>query len=200
MHRQITTQFLRYVYHVNANIAGVYKDQLTMDEEGSVYTNVSRDKQRYALDFLDRHIFNEPRWLIDQDYAGRLFPEPQDYTINIGKQVLAKMLNTGRLNNMNKEYPADDYLSDIAGKLFKEVKSGAKVTAYRRALQTTYVAALIAYFNFYELNAYGESRPAVLNMLTSLKKQLSASRVADAPTKAHYASLVDVITRALAVK
>lgn len=200
MYQQITSQFLRYAFHVYGNIAGVYKNYKTVDEAGDVYQNVSREKQKEAFDFLDRHIFNEPRWLIDLPYINRLSPNPQELTISVGRSVLGRMLMVGRLNNMNAEYPVEDYLTDVVNKLFKETKSGAVVSPYRKALQTYCVRSLVMYFEASKSDIAAKARPAVLATLKSLRQRLSTVRPADSATQAHYASMADAIKSALEMK
>lgn len=197
MYEQILTQFLRYTLHVNGNIAGVYKNYKTVDQPGDVYENISRQKQKEAMAYLDRHIFTEPVWLIDLPYIKRLSPDPQNLTLRVGRPVLQLMLRHSRLADMNPEYTADEYLKDIVNSLFKETATGAKVSPYRRKLQALCVGSLVQTFGVVKAQPSDASRAVVLAALKSLKQRLSAARGADAETKAHYASLSDAIARAL---
>ncbi len=198
IYNQISTQFLRYVYHVFNNIGGVYKDFKTVDEAGAVYSDVPRAKQENALDFLDRHILTEPRWFTDLDYIDRLTPNPQRVTIDLGCGVMNRMVRSASLSRLTDEYPVADYLNDVREKLFKELSSGQKVSDYRKALQATFVSVLAA--NFSSALLTSPIRPALLSELRTLQNRLKAARSADAATRAHYASLEDAITRALEVK
>lgn len=198
MYSQITSQFYRYTMHVATNIGGVYKDYKTVDEPGAVYTNVSRDKQKDALAFLNRHVFNEPRWLIGQAYMNRLSPDPQSLTIRFGNNVLSRIVTAYKLEHLNAEYPVEDYLSDLQRMVFGELPSGANVSPYRRALQATFVASLTSYLQ--RSTPVSSARPAVLLTLQDLLQRLSRATAADKATKGHYASLHDVVKRALEVK
>lgn len=195
MYNQIVTQFRRYIFHVYGNIAGVYKDYGTVDENGSTYTNVPRAKQVYALDFIDRNVFTEPLWLIQQSYINRITPDPQSITRRLGVTVIDRMLADSRIENMTPEYPLPDYLNDISRMLFKEATSGSSVSDYRKALQRQYVAALTDYFSNAAVTK--AARPAVLNAIQTLNAKLKSASAPDAQTKAHYASLVDAINRTL---
>ena len=108
MYDQVLTQFNRYANHVAENIAGVYKDYKTVDEPGAVFTNLSREKQKYALDYINRHIFTEPTWLINVPYMNRLMANPQVLTIGIGRNVMGNLLKSSRLEKMTPEYPLND--------------------------------------------------------------------------------------------
>ena len=56
MYGQVLSQFNRYMGHVANHIGGVYEHYKTADQEGAVYTHVSKEKQAEALDFLDKEL------------------------------------------------------------------------------------------------------------------------------------------------
>lgn len=199
MYDQIRSQYLRYVYHVLYNISGVYKDYHTVDEGGTVYTNVPKAKQREAFAFIDRNVLNEPTWLSQPAYTSTITPDRQRLTTSMGIRVVSNMLNYGFLNQLNSEYTASEYLADIEKSLFKELASGAKVTRYRRALQATAVTSLINAFNSTSATSINV-RPAVLSLLKRLSRRMASAATADTTTKAHYQSLHDNIERALVIK
>lgn len=198
MYDGVLIQFNRYANHVANNIAGVYKDYKTVDEAGAVFTNLSREKQKYALDFINRNIFTEPTWLIDVPYMNRLVVDPHKLTIGVGKNVLGNMLAASRLEKMTPNYPLGDYLKDLTNMLFKETTSGAKTTDYRKALQNIYVTTLVQYYKGGDVTS-----PTHANMLSSLRTlsiRLKGVHASDQSTRDHYAALSDIIERALIVK
>lgn len=198
MHSQICSQFLRYAFHVLYNIGGVYNDYKTVDQAGNIYSYVSLEKQKDALDYINRNVLTEPRWLIAEDYIMRLFPDPQQTTIRIGNTVVNNMTSSGVLNRLNPLYTPSQYLQDVTSMLFKELDTRAAVTPYRKALQSTYVQSLVSYFS--SSNATSSARPAVLHTLQDLKQKLQASRNGNNDTDAHYKSLLDIINRTLTIK
>lgn len=198
MYDQVLSQFNRYANHVAGNIAGVYKDYKTVDEPGAVFTNLSREKQKYALDYINRHIFTEPTWLINVPYMNRLMANPQVLTIGVGRNVMGHLLKSSRLEKMTPEYPLNDYLKDLTNMLFKETASGAKTTEYRRALQTTYVTTLVGYYKGGDVTS--PTHANMLSALRTLSSRLKVARAADQATRDHYAALTDIIKRALTVK
>ncbi len=104
-----------------------------------------------------------------------------------------------RNNDLNKEYTADELLTDMTRMLFKEAGTGRKVSDYRAKLQTTFVSQLISAYA--ASMATTANRPYVLRTLKQLKQRTaSAMNSGDSATKAHYANLNDVISRALEVK
>ena len=198
MYSQVVTQFVRYVYHVEENIGGVYADYKTVDQPGAVYSNAPRSKQKEAFAFLDRHIFDEPTWLIAEDYMLRLTPTPESYTRSLGTSVMRNLVRYYKLETLTPEYPVAEYLSDITNALFGGAR-GAKPTAYVRNLQTIFVHTLCSNFNLGLQLQTSKSHAATLATLKDLKKRL-ATMGGDAETRAHYAALVDHIDRTLVIK
>lgn len=194
---QIVGQFNRYTYHVARNIGGVYKDFKTVDEPGDVYTNVTREKQKEAFSYLERNVLTEPEWLIAEPYIKRLAPDPEELNLGIASNIIHYLASTGKLNELNAEYPAADYLADLSNSVFKETASGSKTTRYRRELQRCLVASLTGAFKAYSVMS--PVRADVLQTLKNLQKRLSAASAPDSETRAHYAALSDAIQRALAI-
>lgn len=197
MYGQVRNQFNRYVFHVLRNIGGYYNDFKTVDEQGPRYTPVEKERQVRALDFLDRHILNEPTWLLP-DYMNRFTSKEQNYTVSLGTNVLRQML--GLMGGLNPEYPIGEYLPDLTKRVFTQADLRGRLTDYRRAMQGTYVATLIS--SLERSGADSTTRPYVLAALQQLKTQTAtgARTGGDVPTRAHYASLNDLIVRALTVK
>ena len=145
-YQAVNNQFLRYISHVFRFVGGVYKDFKTVDQEGAIYTNVPAKRQREALAWLNRQVLEEPKWLINESYLNRLTKDPQSVTINVGNSLVRKLVAKSTLDNLNADYPATAYLPEVTELIFKELKSKAKVTPYRKALQSTFVNELTQYF------------------------------------------------------
>lgn len=189
-YNNVRSQLRRYLGHAIRYIGGTYTDFKAVTEQGTVYRPTPREMQVRALNFLDKQVLNEPRWLIEVDYIDRLTADPVDLTLQVGKPVVQQLVSEAQLLYLNSEYPAEEYLKDLTGMLFKELSSGAQVTEYRRGLQNTFVAGLTGYFK--EADADATPRAAVLATLRDLRKQLE-SRAG----YAHFDALADAIDRAL---
>ena len=194
MYGQIETQFLRYANHVLANIGGIYADYKTTAEPGPIYTDTPRQCQEAALAYLDRNVMNEPCWLINTEFAKRLFPDPSVRTSRIGCSLVARMLSASKLQELTQTYPAADYLDDLLGRLFKETVTGHPVSLYRRGLQAQAVTTLIDVAG--ALSTASTLRAPVLDALRTLGKKLDAARPADRDSRAHYFALRRTINRA----
>lgn len=198
MFGQVRTQFLRYIYHVESNIGGVYADYKTVDQPGNVYSNAPRSKQKDAFGFLVRHIFDEPTWLIGEDYILRLTPRPEDFTASLGSAVITSMTGLYKLENLTPEYPVTEYLNDITEELFGTARS-SNPTPYVCNLQKAYVSRLCYNFSTARQVQNSRSHAAILATLNNLKKRLTTLG-GNAETRAHYAALADQIERTLVIK
>lgn len=195
IHSQYITQLMRYTGHVIGILGGVHADFKTIDQEGAVYTNVSRERQKEAMGFIERHVATEPTWLIAEDYVKRFAPNPTDVTLRFGRSAINRLCYA--VYDMTEEYPASDYLTDLRKMLFTEATTGAKVSAYRQGIQSHYVSTLCSLFS--SLSATSAQRAAVLSALRQLKSQLqNAGR--DAQSRAHFAALVYTLDKALVIK
>ena len=121
--------------------------------------------------------------------------DPQQLTISIMSRTVSTVM--GRMALLNEEYPAEDFLADMTRMVFKELGTGRKVTRFRAALHNEYVQSLIG--DFKAAGAQSAARPHLLQTLKQLKVR-TASAGGDSATRAHYANLNDLITRALEVK
>ena len=198
MYRQVRTQFLRYMGHVIGNIGGVYKDWRTQDDGGILYRNVPKARQRECLRFVAEQALEEPSWLIAEDYAMSLAPDVRTLLVPVAQNVVGQLSSIGLLGEMNAEWPAEEYLSELCALVFRELPGGGAVGDYRRTVQETFMLNLTKGFAVAGLGS--RARPAVLQLLRELLPRLEGATAADAATRAHYASLADCIRRALEVK
>ena len=184
MYDEILDQFQRYNGHVINNIGGQLENFKTIDEQGDVYRPQPREKQMKAMQYVERHIFNEPVWLRNVPYAKRLEADPNNLTRYVATRNITRLIN--RLYSLNDLYKADEYLGDLSRMIMKDATQ-ANLTPYRKTLQTQYVNTLISHLN-------NSKRPEVLQALKQLQKRLAAG------STAHAVALKDAIDRALVIK
>lgn len=197
MYSEIRNQYLRYLGHVIRNIGGKFKNYKTIDESGDVYTDVPKSRQVRALDFIDKNVFNEPVWLIDVPYILRIYPNKKDVTELIGVYTVRNLLSRG-YNDMNDSYPYSEFLQDMTDRLFKKVFAGGQLSEYDQLLESTYVTTLCRYFS--SSSPEGSNRKYTMSALRELRAKLSKVTAGNESKKAHIASLIDVIDRALVIK
>ena len=148
MYGQVLSQFNRYMGHVTANIGGVYEHYKTYDQEGAVYTHVSKEKQKEAMNFLQEQLFETPEWMIDQEIFNKIQFDGQVERIrNMQERTLNNLLDFGRMARLmeNEEVNGDeaygliDMMSDVRTGIWSEVYSGRNIDRYRRNLQRAYI-------------------------------------------------------------
>ena len=64
MYRQVVSQFMRYSLHVGMNVASVYQQVRSREQEGDVYIPSNKKTQKEAVAFLNREVFQTPTWLL----------------------------------------------------------------------------------------------------------------------------------------
>ena len=151
MYGQVLSQFNRYMGHVSNHIGGVYEHYKTADQEGPVYTHVSKEKQAEALDFLDKELFQTPSWLIDKaiferiEYSGSIerIRKLQERTLknllSLGK--MARLIENETLNG-SEAFKLTDLTTALRNSIWKEIKKGQKIDTYRRNLQRAHIDRL----------------------------------------------------------
>lgn len=191
IYNQVNSQFMRYCYHVIANIGGVYYNYKTVDQPGDVYVDEPKAKQEEAVAFLEHNVLTEPKWLIAEPYMLRIMPNPQMFVERLGTKVLGSMLSSAVLDRMTATYPVDEYLPRVYDYLFSEVSNNAQPSSYRKALQRYAVSRLLSIFNMSQQKPY---YPVVLKQLKMLQTRFKA-----ASGQPHFAALADLIERDLAI-
>ena len=223
MYNQVLGQFRRYMGHVANNIGGVYQYYKTADQDGAIYTHVSKEHQKACVNFLNNHLFNTPYWMIEKDilnkieFAGmtnRIRTVQSSYLNNIldfGK--MARMIENEALNG-NNAYTLENFMNDVKNGIWSELRNGKKIDVYRRNLQRTYIQRL-GYIMANEqprrqgsfwanyttpVNvAVSDIRSSTLGTLLNLRKELSKSvkKYSDQNTKNHLNYCIGLINNAL---
>jgi hypothetical protein len=152
MYTQLVGQFRRYMGHVTANIGGVYETIKTSSQDEPVFEVTPKAKQREAMAFLQKQIFETPRWLMSKDIWNRINnPGDTDPIVSLQEGVLNSLLSTSRLNRLqeaterfgaSKAYSVIELFNDIHNGLFSELKLKKPIDSYRRRLQKSYVDKL----------------------------------------------------------
>lgn len=187
-------QFRRYVGHATGNLAGVYHDYKSVEQDGPVYSPAEKSRTRRALDFLDAQVLTEPSWLIEPDFLLKLTSKPQDRIRGFGESAVSNILSKGTLSRVAayssfpQAYALGDYMDDAVSLIFREVYRGGRVSSWRAAMQRKGVDVLLGNLNTVE----GDARPYVLRALLDLQRRMTNAGT-DSFTRAHFADLARVI-------
>src|SRR5690606_22804633 len=148
MYEQVLGQYNRYMGHVSNNIGGVYEINKTYDQEGAVYTHVDKNKQKEALDFIQKQLFETPTWLIDTNIFNKIESAGNVERIRgFQTRTLDNILDFGRMARMienetingNNAYPFLTMMQDVRTGIWSELSSGKTTDVYRRNLQRAYI-------------------------------------------------------------
>ncbi|TDO28864.1 zinc-dependent metalloprotease [Sediminibacterium goheungense] len=152
MYGQLLGQYRRYYGHVARNIGGVYETFKVAEQDEPVYEPTPKAMQRDALAYMNRQVFQTPKWLIDKKIWDKInAPGTADPLASAQEGALATLLTLDRLNRMqyaaerfgaDKAYSAIEMMNDLQTDLFSELKSNKAIDNYRRMLQKSYVEKL----------------------------------------------------------
>lgn len=223
MYTQLVFQFRRYLGHVTKNIGGVYETFKSSDEKGDVYEIVPKTYQREAVKFLNKQLFQTPKWLIAKDIWNKFNnPIALDPVASAQESALSSLISTDRMNRMqicmerfgaDKAYNALELLNDVQTDLFSELSSNKPIDEYRRILQKSYVEKLSAIINpvssaptiSFQGFSFGpgvdlkrSDVPAIVRaQLVELRSKINSATASDKMSKIHLLDLSQKIKTAL---
>ncbi len=150
IYAQVTGQYSRYMGHVARNVGGICLTPKTVEEPGVVYEYVPKTKQKEAVDFLNKQLFNTPIWLVDNKIYDRIGGTPLVTIGNIQDNMMNRLFSTNTLNKLiqfeaeqgNQAYTITELFSDLKKGIWSELTTKKKIDVYRRNLQKSYVNIL----------------------------------------------------------
>ena len=174
MYKAVADQFNRYMNHVAKNIGGRYINNMPGMEP---YAPVPTARQREALQYLGRNIFEAPVWL----YPSSIMSKSGSNAASIQQQqqtnLLTRLMTPLMLSNIStSDYAVDQYLDDLFAQVWTAPKgSTAFQEKARRQLQRSYVQNLNSLLNPTEDDLKGSlsrnyNSDAMLYVLQNLQK------------------------------
>lgn len=154
IYTQLLGQFRRYLGHVTMNIGGVYETFKTVEQNEAVYEITPKARQKEAMAFLQKQIFETPNWLIDRNIWNKINnPVSNNPVMTIQDGALNSLVSADRLHRLqlsaerfgaDKAYTAMELLHDAQNGLFSELNGNKSIDMYRRLLQKSYVDKLVS--------------------------------------------------------
>ncbi|MNZ96346.1 hypothetical protein D3C78_1155360 [compost metagenome] len=127
-----------------------------MEQAGDVYTPVAKTVQRAAVAYLNKEVFNTPKWLYDPNVLNKFRkPAKKEEAQRYAEDALLQLLKADRLFRMHtatlrygkeKVYTVDEMLTDLNKGLFAELSTRQPVDGTKRYLQKFVVESLIQRF------------------------------------------------------
>jgi len=180
---QVVNQYNRYVNHVTKNIASVYETIKYPQDEGDSYSSAPVDKQRDAVAFLNKQVFETPTWLLDQNILNkignpiryssvRVIQERQINSVFSDRVFNTLSLMEDRYGKANT-YSINALLGDMKSGIWSELNTKQPIDQFRRDVQKAYVNALLRCMKEAELGSnaigllFGGAQAAELTPLTT---------------------------------
>lgn len=158
----VVHQWNSYLYHVLANIGGIYIENTSVGDAQDTYTFVPRERQRAALDFLLREVLSYPHWLFDTPMGQKLYlyrHTPQGLQENSPWQVLKNaqayilwdLLGNNRLMRMieheavvgRRAFTVVELMDALHRHIFASTERGLMPNVQERSLQKNFLDALL---------------------------------------------------------
>ncbi|MCI6617884.1 MAG: zinc-dependent metalloprotease [Prevotella sp.] len=144
MYRNVRTQFMRYVLHVQRNINGKYINNWPSDRMNDI---VPATLQKQAIDWMGRHVFTIPAWLYPDNIVNKLGVDADEEFSSRANTTISYLLSAGALYNCminsysaTQPYKVDDYLNDVMHAAWKPMSAtDERGNNFRRRLEQTYV-------------------------------------------------------------
>jgi hypothetical protein len=146
---ELLNQRNRELGHVANVVGGFVRNNLWYPEGKKVFTPVSVEQQKKAVQFLNEHAFRTPASLIAPDILDRLEAHGAAERILASQRSLLRVLLTEtRLDRMSElatrtpasAYAPADLIKDLHAEIWSELKATPiEIDLYRRNLQRAYV-------------------------------------------------------------
>lgn len=167
IYRELIGMWSRYSRHVATNIGGVYQNRKSADQDGFLYTPVSKENQLRALAFLNEYVFTTPYWLLDTDILQNIQPAGSiDLIQSLQSRILGSVLDPDVLLRLieysalgSNTFSPDEMLETLRLGIWREIyDNDSEIDVYRRTLQREYLSRIDS---FLSMDQMGNSRNPV---------------------------------------
>ena len=136
----VVDQYSRYMNHVRNNIGGRYNNNTPGLEP---FVGVPKERQKEALQFLGRHVFDTPEWLFPENIMSKNGTNVLMTMSNRQENILSQLMTISRLNGIaNTGYPTEEFLNDLFAEVWQKEGDTDLKKKLRRGLQRSYIQNL----------------------------------------------------------
>ena len=158
----VINQWNNYLYHVLANIGGIYIENTIVGDGVKTYTFVEKEKQQAALKFLMDEVLTYPKWLFDTEVGqytyllrntpiGKQENAPTQILKNAQAYILWDLLGNTRLMRMienesvngKKAFTVVELMDGLHKNIFGITERGGIPNVMERSLQKNCLDALL---------------------------------------------------------
>ena len=141
MYKSVRSQFQRYCWQVQRNVLGRQKNTVPGMKP---YEYTSKERQKEAVEWMGRHVFEAPLWLYPQSIIDKVGVDAEDEMTSRARTALGYLLNINLIANLLKAgvYPVDEYLDDVMSAAWKPLGRDERQDNFSRQLHRAYVSTL----------------------------------------------------------
>ena len=215
IYMQVFAQFTRYMGHVAKNVAGIYSNNITVEQtDGIAREFVPADIQKRAVKFLNEQLFTTPEWLIDKELATKARIVPINSISSLQANILSRLISESTLNKMSENEMTNGNKAYTSSQMFNDLKqciwnNPSKSDLCRRSLQKAYVQNLIKLLDKSNTEtdskvpkrySYSDAPAIARGQLIELNRIVkAASNTTTGIAKNHYQNLQAMIEQALEI-
>jgi hypothetical protein len=215
MYKEVTRQFTRYMFHAVRYVGARLFVPMTADQGIDGFSFYPREKQKAAIEFLHKQVFETPSWLFTERYFNYRGGSAPFELMLLHRDILFTLLsenNFGSLskfesNQPTKAYSYNELLSDLERGIWKELDKKQPVDIYRRNLQKIYIAELTSqlhvptsnlekYHPYAAMDMYSVIKMHVRDLSAKIKNVLPYYK-AGSITRIHLEDISDRLKKAL---
>ncbi len=192
----------RYIYHVITNVGGIKHEIKTTDQDGPVFTYVTKEEQQEALDFIGDQVIETPMWLIPEEIISKVgYQGSVDKLYAYQYDMLESILGDRRMYRLSEAevYGADVLsVSEVVTQVIEKVFAD-DADRPRRQLQRQLVEFLLSKIDEEASDLIKTSElPAIYRLQVERLASTLANKSASSEDliRAHYDDLASRITRA----
>lgn len=148
----VVGQYRRYIGHVTKWVGGVFETPKTYDQDQVVYEPAPKAMQKSAVNFLNRHLFMTPNWLLDPNILNKLRPDQGVAAVaRLQESTLNSLMSVSRLQRIietesrgGEVYGMEELYDDLYKGIWSELNRSGAISTHRRNLQKMYVEKMIS--------------------------------------------------------
>ena len=165
LYSAVIYQWSLYLYHVMANIGGVYMERPNiqwLNTGRKAYEHVEKSRQKAAVQFLFDNVLSDQPWLFGTELSKQIYPlrdtpngiveqEPAMLLKNQHNYILWDLFTNERLvrmyenewENGDRAFTAVEMMDMVHQSLFRKTIAGQKLNVMERSLQKSLLDALL---------------------------------------------------------
>lgn len=200
LHGELLSVWSRYIGHVVTYVGGINEIEKKPSQNGNVYTIISKEKQKEAVNWLVKNAFSNQSWLIEPAILNKIeFDGYNQKLLSYQTRHLYSLVSIERLGRLldaefidTQNYKALDLLSDLRKGIWMN-NAPNNIFITERNIQKAHLERLISIYkddkNNYGFNvSLSDVKSIAYGELLALKSYLSAAKnkVSNNETKFHY--------------